>query len=69
MFVVIEIQTSNGVTAVVPPVAYADRNEAEAKYHQVLSAAAISNVEIHSCTVLNEHGSAILSHFYNHDSN
>jgi len=69
MFIVVEIQTKNGITSVVTPAAYADRNEAEAKYHQVLSAAAISNVDIHSCTVLNEHGSAILSHFYNHNSN
>ena len=28
-YIVLEMQTSNGVTAVVPPATYTDRNEAE----------------------------------------
>ena len=69
MYVVVELQTKDGATAVVPPVAYADRNAAEAKYHQVLAAAAISNVDIHACVLLNEHGIAIQNHFYYHNAN
>ena len=66
MFAVIEMQTTNGVTAVVPPATYADRNQAEAKFHTILASAAVSAVEIHSCAVLDERGVAILNHCYYH---
>lgn len=66
MYIVIEMQTNDGVTAVVPPVAYADRNQAEAKFHTVLAAAAVSEVEIHSCAVLDERGVAVLNGVYYH---
>jgi hypothetical protein len=66
MYIVIEMQTNDGVTAVVPPVAFATRNEAEARYHSILSAAAVSEVEIHACAILNEHGIAVQCHFYEH---
>ena len=66
MFIVIEMQTNDGVTAVVPPVAFATRNEAEARYHAILSAAAVSEVEVHSCAILNEHGIVVQCHYYEH---
>lgn len=66
MYIVIEMQTNDGVTAVVPPVAFATRNEAEARYHAILSAAAVSEVEIHACAILNEHGIVVQCHFYEH---
>ena len=69
MYTVIELQTNNGVTAVVPPVCYADRNQAEAMFHSVLSAAAVSSVEIHSCAVLDERGVAVLNGCYEHPQN
>ena len=40
-YIVIEMQTNGGVTAVVPPVAFANRNEAEARFHNILSFAAV----------------------------
>jgi hypothetical protein len=66
MFIVVEMQTNGDVTAVVPPVAFATRNEAEARYHAILSAAAVSEVEIHACAVLDERGVAVLNHCYYH---
>lgn len=42
MYIVIETQTANGATAVVTPEVYADRNEAESKFHTVLAAAPAS---------------------------
>ena len=67
MYIVIETQTANGATAVVTPEVYADRNEAESKFHTVLAAAAVSNVEVHACTVLNEYGVAVLNGAYHHN--
>ena len=67
MYIVIEMQTNDGITAVVPPVVYSSRNEAEAKFHNILANAAVSSVEIHSCTVLDERGVAILNDVYYHN--
>ena len=45
MFIVMEIQTSEQVATIVN--AYDDRNQAENKYHAILSAAAVSAVPKH----------------------
>ena len=42
-------------------------NEAESEYHRVLSAAAISNVETHSCIVFDEEGMSQMSQCYKHE--
>ena len=55
-YIVIETQTTNGVTAIVPPVIYTDRNQAESKFHQILTSAAVSNVEEHTATMLTTDG-------------
>lgn len=55
-YIILETQTNNGVTAIVTPTAYSDRNEAESIYHQKASAAATSNVEIHTVAFLTEDG-------------
>ena len=52
-FFVIECQT-NGDTASTIPVWYADKAQAESKYHQILSAAATSSVEKHGAILLND---------------
>ena len=41
-------------------------NEAEQKYHQVLSACAVSNLPCHSCVMLNEEGMYIKSECFKH---
>lgn len=42
------------------------RNEAEAEFHRVLSAAAVSSVETHSCIVFTEEGFTVLNQCYKH---
>ena len=65
MFKIIEMQTTNGTTTHIVTTA-ATRNEAEADYHRVLSAAALSNVEVHSCTILTEEGFQVKVGCYRH---
>ena len=44
------------------------RNEAEAEFHRILAAAAISNVETHSCIVFTEEGFTVLNQCYKHET-
>lgn len=55
-----ESQVANLVTA------YESVNQAEQKYHQVLSAAAVSQVPVHSAIMLNSEGQYIKSEAYDH---
>ena len=55
MYYVIEMQT-NGTQAANLVYTYENRNEAMSKYHSVLSAAAVSPVEVHTCVVMDEEG-------------
>lgn len=66
MYIVVETQTTNGQTSVVTPVSYANRNAAEAKYHTVLAAAAVSNVGVHACIMFDETGYPIMHDCYAH---
>ena len=69
MYIVIEMQTTSGTTAVLPPVAYEDKKTAESAYHNILSAAALSDVPIHSAVVLDEYGCVIRNEYYEHGEN
>lgn len=64
MYIVIEIQTSNTVATLVN--SYEDRNQAESKYHQILTAAALSSVPKHSAVLMNEIGQTIKNETYTH---
>jgi hypothetical protein len=64
MFVVIEIQTAESVSTIVN--AYENRNDAENKYHSVLSFASISEVPIHSAVMLTDDGKFVKSESYDH---
>lgn len=67
MFIVLEFQTDlEGNTAVVPPAAYETVNEAKSKYHQILSAAAISTVPYHTAAIMYHTGSLIASECFEH---
>ena len=55
MYIVIEMQTNGETTAVLNTV-FNDRNLALQKYYTILSAAAVSQVEIHTAMVVNEFG-------------
>lgn len=55
MFIVIEMQT-NGQTTSTLTYAFNDRNLAYQKFHTILAAASVSNVEIHTAFIVNEFG-------------
>lgn len=65
MFIVIEIQVTDKVATIVN--SYSDRLEAESKYHQILTAAAISDVPKHGAVLLNDEGQRINSECYIHE--
>lgn len=65
MYIVVEIQTSNTVATLVN--AYEDRNQAESKYHQILTAAALSSVPKHSAVLMNDVGQVIKQDSYIHE--
>ena len=68
-YIVIEIQTNsdgtvgNQVTSFAPD----DRAHAEAKYHTVLSAAAISAKPLHACVLMTAEGFLLESKCYQHE--
>lgn len=66
MYIVLELQTTNGTTAVVPPVAFDNLEQAYQKFYTVLAAAAVSSVQIHSATMLNENGDLIRAEHFEH---
>ena len=64
MYIVIEIQKDDQVATIVN--SYADRNVAEQKYHQILAAASVSSVQIHSAVMLEEDGRLLKRETYSH---
>lgn len=68
MLTVIELQTTNGTTSALTN-SYADESQAYQKYYQILSYAAVSDVDIHSATIINEEGYAIENGYFNRVSN
>ena len=65
MYIIVELQ-KNGDQVANLVYTYASRYEAESKYHPVLSAAAISTVEVHSAVMLTEEGYLIKNESYRH---
>ena len=65
-YIVIEMQTSNGATAIVPPVTFTDRNEAEGRFHSILSVAATSAVEEHAVVMITSDGRVVRNEVYRH---
>lgn len=65
-YIVLETQTNNGVTAIVPPTSYTDRQQAEAVFHSILASAAISAVEEHAASLLTNDGRLIRNECYRH---
>ena len=66
MNIIQEIQTDNGVTALVPAVVEADRDEAESKFLLACSYAVKSTVDVHTVIWYDEHGNVIDRKFYEH---
>ena len=67
VYFVIETQVNDGVGAVIP-LAFTDRSQAEAKYHQLLSVAAVSEIDKHGVMLCNEDLFVIKSEVYNHEA-
>lgn len=66
-YIVIELQTaSNGNVANIVT-AYDGLNQAESKYHQVLSAAAVSEVPKHAAVLMNSEGGFMAAQCYEHE--
>lgn len=65
-YYVIEIQTGADGTAGNFVFAFAEKNDAMAKYHTVLAAAAASTVMVHSCAVLTREGQLVASECFVH---
>lgn len=66
-YVVIELQTTNGITAILPVTDPDwDWNHACSVYFQKLSYAAISNVDVHAVALLSEDGEKLLSMSFDH---
>ena len=59
MFIVQEIQTSNGSTALVTPAQYPTREQAESAFYQACGYAVVSQVEEHTVMVYTHEGFAI----------
>lgn len=66
-YIIMEIQTENGTTAIVPPVVFEDRNVAEARYHTILAAAAVSDVDVHTVVMLTNDGRTVRYECYRHE--
>lgn len=65
-YIIIEQQTTNGTTAVITTVK-SNINEAEQVYHTVLAAAAVSQIPLHSASMLNERGQMIKYELFDHN--
>lgn len=60
MYIVIELQTTNGTTGNFV-FSFADLADAYAKYYSILSSAAKSSVELHTVLILTADGSIVRS--------
>ena len=59
MYIIQEIQTTGGQTALLPAVTFTDRNEAESAFHLKLGSAAVSPVDVHTVLMYDEHGNVL----------
>ena len=66
MFIIQEMQTTGGQTALLPAVTKTHPLEAESEFLLKAGYAAISNVEIHTVIMYDEHGNVLDKKFYEH---
>lgn len=65
MYIIIELQTTNGQTANIVKTAET-KEEAMSMYHMILASAAISEVEYHTALVITPSGQYIARECYEH---
>lgn len=66
MYIIQEIQTSNGASALLPAITKADLNEAESAFYSICASAAVSNVGVHTAIVYDEHGNIVNKKYFEH---
>ena len=66
MYIIQEMQTNGTQTALVPALTYTDKNQAESAYHTALAAAAVSEVQVHTVLMFDEHGNTLKRDYYEH---
>ena len=66
VYYVLELQTNETGGANI--FVFTDRNQAEQKYHQVLTYASVSEVRKHGAVLMNEDGFILKSETYNHST-
>ena len=66
MYIIQEMQTNGTQTALVPALAFTDKNQAESAYHTALAAAAVSEVQVHTVLMFDEHGNTLKRDYYEH---
>ena len=64
MYIIMEIQNNGSVSTLVDQ--FEDKNQAEAKFHTVLAAAAVSDVPVHSAVLMTDDGIWLRSECYKH---
>lgn len=65
MFIIIELQTTNGQTANIVSTRET-KGEAMSAYHNILASAAVSSVEYHTAVVMDEQGRYLARECYEH---
>lgn len=65
-YLVMEIQKFDNGAISTPTYAYDERNSAEAKFHTILAAAAVSALPMHSCVMITEDGRVVRNEHYEH---
>ena len=66
MFIVIELQKNENGTVANIVTEHSTQAEAESKYHAVLSAAAVSEIPVHSAVIVSEEGFPLMHQCYKH---
>ena len=66
MFLVVELQRNDDTLGNVT-FSYSGINEAKAKYHTILSVAAVSNVQRHGAVILDDTGMMLCHEWFDHE--
>ena len=66
MYIILEMQTTAGQTAIVTPVTKTDYLEAIAAFHQAAAFAAVSTVETHTIMLFDQRGDVIEKIVFDH---
>lgn len=66
MYIIQEIQTNNGQTSLLPPINKEDKLGAESEWHTKMGFAAISDVQVHTVIMYDEHGNMVKQGYYEH---